>query len=105
MRAILVQQRLVVDDLVLNRLEDDALDALSELERRDGFGDGNRGRVHRSDNGDSSVAREGGLEDLSELRVAVGDVRSVRKGKVSSVGKGEERKRRTSASPRSLVTR
>jgi hypothetical protein len=74
-RPVLVEERLVVDNLVLDSLEDNSLNSLGKLERRDGFGDGDGRRVHGGDDGDSRITGEGRLEDLSELRVAVGDVR------------------------------
>jgi hypothetical protein len=56
MRTVFVEERLVVNYLMLNSFEDDTLDALSEFERRDGFGNGNGRRIHRRNNSNSSVA-------------------------------------------------
>lgn len=70
-------QRAVAEQLVLLGVQDDPLHALGELERRGGLLDREGGRVYGADDGDARFAGEGGLQDLRELRVAVGNVRSV----------------------------
>lgn len=78
MRSIFGNQRLIVDHLIHNSLEDDSLDALSKLECRLGLFDGRGRGIHRGNDRNTSISRQRGLKDLSELRISVGNVRSVK---------------------------
>lgn len=78
MRAILCDQSLIIDDFIDRSFELNLLDSLSELEGRFRFLDSSGRRVASSDYGDSCVSGKRRLEDLSELRVSVGDVGSAR---------------------------
>lgn len=121
MGAVLGDERLVVDHLVLHCLEHHLLDALRELLSRMSAGarqgtrwqrkthlqcrlgllDGGRRWVHCRDDRDACVARQRRLEDLRKLGVAVGDVGPV-EGSSKLDGKREESAmKRTSAWPRS----
>lgn len=74
-RAVLCNQRLVVDNFVDGSFENYFLHPLCELESRLSFCDRGGRRIASCDNCDSSVSRERRLQDLSELRVPVRNVR------------------------------
>jgi len=74
MRAILCDQSLIIDDFIDRSFELNLLDSLSELEGRFRFLDSSGRRVAGSDYRNSCVSGQRRLEDLSELRVSIGNV-------------------------------
>lgn len=71
---VLEDERLVVHDLVHDRLEHDLLDPRRELERALTLAHSGRARVDGCDNGHARLAAQAWLQDLGQLGVAVGHV-------------------------------